>query len=202
MDTFFNKLSQRANAQELIKANSAADAAKMEQMQEQMDKYDGLLKEQMSKYDGMLKEQMGKYDGMFKEQTNKYDSLLQEMRKVNLKTIENMEQMQKVMNESLQKVEAIQENSDIKDDILPEMKKQMEEAIHQSDDFLHKENVKVYRNVQAAMTEELDKQTEKLSANQQESAKGQKVLIPLSVVTIILIIADIAVNLLNITISF
>lgn len=237
MDTFLSKLSQKANAQELINANSAADAAKMEMMQKQMDEY---------------------------------DKLLQEMRKVNLKTIENMEQLQKVINESLQKIEAIQESSDIHEDmeklleemkkqrdelaaakkqqeelaaetkkqqeesaaetkrqqeeftaetksqmdelitgikeqqenLLPEMKKQVEEVVQRSDDFLHKENVKVYRNVQAAMTEELDKQSEKMLSKQSEIAKSQKVVIPFSVVIILLILADIAVNLLNITIPF
>ncbi|MDE6750215.1 MAG: hypothetical protein K2K21_14305 [Lachnospiraceae bacterium] len=237
MDTFLNKLSQKANAQELINANSAADTAKMEMMQKQMDEY---------------------------------DKLLQEMRKVNLKTIENMEQLQKVMNESLQKIEAIQESSDIHEDmgklleemkkqsnelvsakkqqedlvaetkkqqeesavetkrqqeefatetkkqmeeliagikeqqenLLPEMKKQMEDVVQRSDDFLHKENVKVYRNVQAAMTEELDKQSEKILSRQSEMAKSQKAMIPLSIVIILLILADIAVNLLNITLPF
>ena len=36
----------------------------------------------------------------------------------------------------------------------------LEEKFQQADDFVHKENVKVYRNVQAAMTEELRKYTE------------------------------------------
>ena len=36
MDTFIDKLAQKKNAQEMIRANSAAEAAKMEQMQKQM----------------------------------------------------------------------------------------------------------------------------------------------------------------------
>ena len=33
MDTFIDKLAQKRNAQEMIRANSAAEAARMEQMQ-------------------------------------------------------------------------------------------------------------------------------------------------------------------------
>ncbi|MDE7206977.1 MAG: hypothetical protein K2N90_07455, partial [Lachnospiraceae bacterium] len=36
----------------------------------------------------------------------------------------------------------------------------LQEKFQQADDFVHKENVKVYRNVQAAMTEELRKYAE------------------------------------------
>ena len=45
MDTFIDKLAQKKNAQEMIRANSAAEAAKMEQMQKQMKAYDELMQE-------------------------------------------------------------------------------------------------------------------------------------------------------------
>ncbi|MDE7339893.1 MAG: hypothetical protein K2N80_04930 [Lachnospiraceae bacterium] len=83
---------------------------------------------------------------------------------------------------------------------LPELKKQVGEASKQSEDFFHKESVKVYRNVQAAMTEELNKQTEALTALQKESGKKQKAVLPLTVIILLLLLADIAVHLLNIKI--
>lgn len=172
MDTFMDKLAQKMNAQEMIKANSAAEAAKMEQLQSQI---------------------------------AEYESLLQEMRKVNLKTVENAEQVKQVVQESLRKIEEIQAAADSQEDkeeLLAEMKKQLEEAFRQSNDFQHKENVKVYRNVQAAMVEELNKQTETIVAKQQESSKKQKAILPLSICIMLLIIIDIVVNLFNITIMF
>ena len=45
MDTFMDKLAQKMNAQEMIKANSAAEAAKMEQLQSQIAEYESLLQE-------------------------------------------------------------------------------------------------------------------------------------------------------------
>ena len=79
---------------------------------------------------------------------------------------------------------------------------ELEERFKQSNDFVHKENVKVYRNVQAAMVEELNKQTETIVAKQQENNKKQKALGPLSVCIILLVIIDIVMNLFNITLVF
>ncbi|MDE5931420.1 MAG: hypothetical protein K2H40_02915 [Lachnospiraceae bacterium] len=80
---------------------------------------------------------------------------------------------------------------------LPELKKQVGETSKQSEDFFHKESVKVYRNVQAAMTEELGKQTETLTALQKESGKKQKAVLPLTIVILLLLLADIAIHLSN-----
>lgn len=94
-----------------------------------------------------------------------------------------------------------------------ETKKQLGEALGRSEDFFHKESVKVYRNVQASMTEELGKQTEALgkqtealamqmealSALQKESGKKQKAVLPLTVFMLLLLLADIAIHLFNIT---
>lgn len=167
MDTFMDKLAQKRNAQELIKANMAAETARMEQLQSQVEAYEALLKD---------------------------------MRRVNTKTVENTEQMKKVLQESLSKIAEVQaagnEEADVKQ-MIAELKQQMEEAFQRSDDFMHKENVKVYRNVQAAMIEELSKQTEFLIQKQRENTSGKKVLIPLSVITILLVIADIAIHLFD-----
>ncbi len=49
-----------------------------------------------------------------------------------------------------------------------ENRKQIEELFKQSDDFVHKENVKVYRNVQAVVVDELRSQTEGLTKHNRE----------------------------------
>ncbi len=172
MDTFMDKLVQKRNAQGMINANAAADAAKMDMLQRQV---------------------------------TEYDTLLQEMRKVNLKTVENAEQMQKVIQESLQKIETYEKEQDDrldKEELLADMKKQMEEAFQSSDEFVHKECVKVYRNVQASMMEQFGKQTDALAAKQSDKTRQHKFAAPLSVVTLLLVIADILIHLFNITIPF
>ena len=49
-----------------------------------------------------------------------------------------------------------------------EDKKALEERFKQSDDFVHKENVKVYRNVQAVVVDEFKNQTEGLTKHNHE----------------------------------
>mgnify|MGYP003308009501 CR=1 FL=1 len=49
-----------------------------------------------------------------------------------------------------------------------EGRKQIEELFKQADDFVHKENVKVYRNVQAVVVDELRSQTEGLTKHNRE----------------------------------
>lgn len=172
MDTFMDKLVQKRNAQGMIDANTAADAAKMEMLQRQV---------------------------------AEYELLLQEMRKVNIKTVENMEQMQRAIEASFRKIEEFQVGNDAyaaTESLLADMKKQMEESFRRSDDFFHKECVKVYRNVQASTTEELNKQTDVLTAKQQEGGKRQNMLFPVAVITMLLVAADILIHLFNIVLPF
>lgn len=181
MDTFIDKLAQKKNAQEMIRANSAAEAAKMEQMQNQL---------------------------------NSYDEVMQEIRRVNLKTSENVENVRKVLAECMEKLKSLEtENRDDGDAerelagikaLLQELagikalsqelsgvKALLQERLTQSEDFMHKESVKVYRNVQAAFAEELEKQTE-----QEKVMRGHGTPLWLSVLILVGVIADIAVTLI------
>jgi len=100
MDNFMSKLSQKINAQDVIKANFMADTAEKEHM---------------------------------KKQLQEYDAILQSMRNLYVKQEENV--------------------AELKD------------SISKSDEFTHKECVKVYRNVQALLEEQnrkLDESTQAL----------------------------------------
>ena len=55
MDTFMDKLAQKLNAQEMIKANSAADAEEMDQLKNQLREYDECLA-QMQQVEPMTEE--------------------------------------------------------------------------------------------------------------------------------------------------
>lgn len=176
MDTFVNKLAQKRNAQEMIKANTTAEAVQMEQMQNQMAAYDGLL---------------------------------QEMRRINIKTAGNAMEAQNLLRECMEKIKTLQqeENAEGNTDenmqqTLEEVKTMLDEYFKQSDDFLHKENVRVYRNVQAVMVEELNKQTEAIKAEtaeikEMQEAKSGKAQLVLTVLLLIGVAADIAVNVLT-----
>lgn len=66
-----------------------------------------------------------------------------------------------------------------------EDKKALQEMFRQSDDFVHKENVKVYRNVQAVVVDEFKNQTEGLTKHNRElydKLKSTKVAVTISIV--------------------
>ncbi len=169
MDTFIDKLSQKKNAQEMILANMNAEAAKMERMQEQM---------------------------------KTYDELMQEIRQVNLKTAENLSEVQKTLKEYLDKLEALQaaqSRDNENGQTAEQLKALLEEKFKQSDEFLHRENVKVYRNVQASVSDELNRQTDELKKSQAQNKTG-RALLPISILTLLAVLADIVIHLLNVTI--
>ncbi len=163
MDTIIDKLAQKKNAQEMIRANSAAEAARMEQMQKQI---------------------------------KAYDEAMQEIRRVNIKTSENLENMRDLLSQCVEKLESVKAEDESDADAgkqLAEIKALLEERLTQTENFVHKENVKVYRNVQAAFTEELEKQAQ----NQQSLTAGEsKVTFRLSVAILIAVAADIVINLI------
>lgn len=208
MDNFMDKVAERLNSQEIIKANAAADAAAIENLEKQLT--------------------------LFKNQMEKYDECLQEMRRLNLKNIESAQGVQQLadkaneklgqtvgeveaesvsriretsdlsiaginqtLNESLAKIAEIKENSDSLEQItenMAELQEKIEERFKNMEDFLHVDNVKVYRNVQAAMIEELGKQEAELKQEQDKLAKSNKVLLPFVAVSMVITIANLVVT--------
>ena len=200
MDNFMDKISQKLNSQEIIRANAAADAAALENLERQVN--------------------------LFKEQMVKYDDCLQEMRRLNLKNIESAQEVHKLgqtaeevetlsvskikettefsiaginktLNESLAKIAEIKENPDsiellTKD--LSEIQSKLEGLFKNLEDYLHTDNVKVYRNVQAAMIEELDKQTTQLKEEQGKQAKNNEMTLFFVIVTMVISIANLAIT--------
>lgn len=212
MDNFMDKVAQKLNSQEIIRANAAADAAALENLEKQL--------------------------VLFKEQMDKYDECLQEMRKLNLKNIESAQGVQaladkagekldqtigeveaasvskiketsdlsiaginQTLSESLAKIAEIKENSDSLDKMTENMsglQSRLEELFRGLEDYTHSDNVKVYRNVQAAMIEELAKQTTTLKEEQEKTAKSNKSLLPMVVITMVITIANIAITIARI----
>lgn len=207
MDNFMDKVAQKLGAQEMIRANAAAEAAELENMEKQLT--------------------------VFKEQMEKYDDCLQEMRKLNLKNIESAQGVQSLaekagekldqtvgeveaasvsriketsdisiaginqtLSESLAKIAEIKESSDNLEQITEKMsglQEKQQELFQNLEDFLHMDNVKVYRNVQAAMIEELEKQTAELKEGQEKAASSSKVLLPFMIVTMIVSVANLVI---------
>lgn len=231
MDNFMDKIAQKLNSQDMIRANSAADAAELEKLESQM--------------------------ALFKEQMGKYDDCLQEMRQLNLRNIESAQGVQELTEQASEKIEKtvgevqaasvskIQQTSDLsiagiqqtsdasiagikqtsdisiaginqtvaeglakiaeikenadKDNLakiteeVAELQGKLEQEFKNLEDFLHTDNVKVYRNVQAALIEELEKHTSELKAEQEKAAKGNKVMLPFIIIIMILSLANLGI---------
>ncbi|MBD5548645.1 MAG: hypothetical protein HDQ97_14855 [Lachnospiraceae bacterium] len=212
MDNFMDKVAEKLNSQEIIRANAAADAAALENLEKQL--------------------------ALFKDQMGKYDDCLQEMRKLNLKNIESAQGVHELavkaneklgqslgeveaasvsriketsdlsiaginqtLNESLAKIAEIKENADNLERITEDMsglQTKIEERFQNMEDFLHIDNIKVYRNVQAAMMEELEKQATVLKEEQDKLAKSNKIILPFVIVSMMMTIANLAVTIARI----
>lgn len=143
MDNFMDKLAQKWNAGELIKANSAAEAMELKRLREQMAEYEGIL---------------------------------QEMRKLNLKNVELLESSRQLLEEGIKDTKEtavmLQQSGD--------QKQLADDIINRTEDFVHKENVKVYRNVQAVVVDGLKEQTEGIERQSRifrESGKVWKIMV-------------------------
>lgn len=195
MDSFMDEIVQKFTPQDMIRANAAAEAAEIESLEKQLT--------------------------LFKEQMDKYDDCLTEMRTLNLKNIESAQDVQqladkagehigktaeesvtgirKMIDESLAKIEEIKGHADNTKEItgvVREVQAKTEEIIKNLEDYLHTDNVKVYRNVQAAMTEELDSRTQEIKQELEKVQKKTKVLFPFVLISMILGVAQLAVLIL------
>lgn len=179
MDMFMDKLAQKLTAQEMIKANMAADAEEMSRLKEKSKEYTECL-EQVQKLveEGVSKLEAAKVDGG---------------------------EIDRLVSESIDKISQLQQNTDVLD-ALEELKQQLNEKLEASNENVHKECVKVYRNVQAAVTEENNKQTESIK-EAVDAALGAAVkgfrgklnaILVLSIISLAAALSGIALYVLNV----
>lgn len=178
MDNFMDEIVQKFTPQDMIRANAAAEAAEIDSLEKQLT--------------------------LFKDQMAKYDDCLQEMRQLNLKNIESAQDVQqmadkageklgqaaeevqaasvssinKTLDESLAKIAEIKETANNTEEI--------NAIIKNLEEFLHTDNVKVYRNVQASMVEELDKRTEDIKESYKKASRKIGAVFAFSLITMIL----------------
>ena len=213
MDMFMDKLAQKLTSSEIIKANSAADAAELERLQKQLDQYDACLQE-MRKLSLRNVENTDKIGELLDESVQKIQSFqagdkdfarleeqmqmqlqeqgtmltaLEERIKTNFRRSE--EELASLKEEMRTAMEGMKPSAE---EIVPSM----EEMLEKSNDFVHKENVKVYRNVQAVVVEETKKQTEALEPVLKKSTGKVKAVFVFAVLAFIAAAADLVLNLL------
>lgn len=215
MDNFMDKIAQKLGAQEAIRANAAADAAQIERLEEQVAQYDACMKE-MRKLNLKNIENEQNLKELLEDGSRQIRSALDESREQICEFMEqNSAKMQSLTDECIHKIKNVQdetkdesqgmldgvrESTDELKKFLEEMKvsnvfdkEKLEELFKQSDEYVHKENVKVYRNVQAVVVEELEKQTQAILSSQQQIASKNKAVFIISILTLIGVLGNLGV---------
>ena len=93
-----------------------------------------------------------------------------------------------------------EEKQDVQQDTKAQTKDiiaQTQELMTRSEDFVHKENVKVYRNVQAVIIEELKKQTDSLCQENTRLASRMNVVMAFSLITMLIAVASLILQILT-----
>lgn len=174
MDNFMDKIAQRISSQEVIRANAQAEALQMKRLQAQFETYEELLKEM--------------------QQLNQKNTALADTAKSLMDTYK--ERLEQETQEEEAEEEAIEAQEKLLEEVrlsAEELKQTIagnaaktEELLEQSQEFVHKENVKVYRNVQAVIVEELKNQTQELNTKTQNLEKQTAGMKPMMIIALVL----------------
>ncbi len=220
MDMFMDKLAQKLTAQEIIKANTTAEAEELNRLRAQIDEYDQCL----ARLRQLVEESEGKLQGMGGELSERMEEADRKMgeRLGNVNRIigDRLDVMDKSVTDQLNDVNELMENQLTASDNLREAIKNLEKALDEKlagfeekigqetesqellqsvSDTVHKECVKVYRNVQAVVLEESGKQTENAenvsSAVKLVRKKLNKVF-GISIVALLLSLSGVAIQIL------
>ena len=192
MDNFIDKLAQKFTAGEVIRANQAAEEQELKRLRLQVTEYEKCLQE-------MRKLQL--------RQTETAESLKQLVEE-NKQTAEVSRQtVEKLTRESMEKISSIKEEGATGEleakltgllETMETNQKAIGEWFKQADEYLHKENVKVYRNVQAVVVEESKTKSEAILAGQEATAKKYyRKILWLAVITLLAAVSSVVIQIMD-----
>lgn len=239
MDTFMDKLASKLNAQEMIRANSAAEAKENERLHKEVEVYKQcleqmreisqqnvtmgdevaeLVKVSMDKI-AQIQAESGKSEEVLLAMQNHSDEMMTTL-KSNSDTVmasvknssdvvisalrntmqTNTDSVKKTLEGGLEKVmtELQAGNDGFKDAIVTEILAEMKKELKNQEENVHKECVKVYRNVQAVVTEENDKQTKEIIESQKKMRKKATAALVLGILAMSFSAAGLLVALLEV----
>ncbi len=160
MENFMNKLAEKFSSQDIIRANSQAEAAENARIKQEAEQYKAQLEE-------------------MKRTSEEYRAILEEMRS---DAGDYKAQLQEMKEETRQYKEKLEDNQT----------------------KIHDVGVQVYRNVQAVIEKSQDRNKEEIKDIQNRLETLQvsvetknSALLPLSIITMLLVIADLVFNILR-----
>ena len=174
MDMFTDKLAHKLTAQEIIKANTAADVEELNKMKNQIAEYN----ECVTKLQKLIDDGIGKLADV-REQDDEAGRLAEESAEGIRALQQEMKELREILTQSQERLAGMDKSvawqleflskslGEKIDSVCGQLEAQASGPIPERLDVLeenvHKECVKVYRNVQAVMVEESGKQAESLS---------------------------------------
>lgn len=160
MDNFIDRLSQKFTASDVIRANQEAEKQELKRLQIQVDGYENCLQE------------MRKLQFRNMETAEGLKQLVEENRQAfEVLTRESLEKVSQVSDHHERKNGWFEQEIEKLLNVMEENQKTIGEWFQQADEFLHRENVKVYRNVQAVVVEESKAKTAAILAGHEEVVK-------------------------------
>ena len=207
MDNFMEQITHQFSAADMIRANSQADAAELDNKKEQI----RMFESQMAKVDNALSdirslnlknvESAQEVQNLAKASSEKIaatvDSLEQEsVSKIKETSDLSIAGINRTVDESLAKIEQIKDAANSAEAFNEGMKvlsEQINRIREELEDYLHTDHVKIYRNVQVAFNEELEKRTDEII----NATKKKGALVAIGVITMLGVFADLAINVLR-----
>lgn len=186
MDTFMDKLAQKLNAQEMIRANAAAEAAEIHELRSRVAEYSECLDRLQSLEKELVKSQE-KLAALPEECISpKMDELVQEC----LQKLDAFARDGSVLEELQASVKSLESSVfGIKLDPA-ELQSALNAKFENTEETIHKECVKVYRNVQAVIAEENTKQSETMAETAKSILKGTSKMTAVLILSIAALVAS------------
>lgn len=162
MDSLFEKLTGKFGANDVIKANAEAEAKELADS---------------------------------KEKIAKLEEAVSEMRRLSLKCVETNEATGQLVQSAIEKIEEMRGNAGGSDETvnldgvvakLEELKQAIDGSFQSASDETHKENVRVYRNVQASFIDELKQQSEAITLEHTHIEERMKGIKSFSIIALII----------------
>ena len=209
MDNFIDRLAQKFTAGEVIRANMAAEERELKRLREQVAEYEKCLQEMrkiqltntqtaQNLHDLMVESTEG-IRQLTKESADKIAQIQLETDEQKAEAKKNVEAAANSVEQVEEKVAKIQETVAQFTDVLDKNQKDIAEWFKQADDFLHKENVKVYRNVQAVVVDEVAAKAENIMKAQEDVAKkSRKPVLVFAVLGFLAAAASLVIQILDI----
>ena len=201
MDNFIDRLAQKFIAGEVIRANSAAEEREMKKLREQVAEYERCLQEMRKiqltntqsaqNLHDMMVENADGIRKLTQESLGKLANVQLEADAQNADAKKAVDAAATAMAKMEEQVLKMQETVASLSEDLNKNQAEMKECFEKADDFLHKENVKVYRNVQAVVVEEVgNKAQEIIKASEEAASKASKPVLVFAVLGFIMAAAS------------